>query len=111
MLLFFSAARVVDTSDRLQGSICLRIFERVIEAPLVAPYPLAPLEPRIDLASFVIGEINCRNPPYAALQKVKVALRRQIQGIHVSFALCFGGPGPFSVDGWLNRLMLNHRVL
>ena len=22
-------------------------------------------------------------------------------------ALCFGGPGPFSVDGWLNRLMGN----
>ncbi len=21
-------------------------------------------------------------------------------------ALCFGGPGPFSVDGWLNRLIV-----
>ena len=26
-------------------------------------------------------------------------------------ALCFGGPGPFSVDGWLNRLMGKHRVV
>jgi putative oxidoreductase len=25
-------------------------------------------------------------------------------------ALCFGGPGPVSVDGWLNRLMGKHRV-
>jgi putative oxidoreductase len=24
-------------------------------------------------------------------------------------ALCFGGPGPFSVDGWLNRLIGKHR--
>ena len=23
-------------------------------------------------------------------------------------ALCFGGPGPFSVDGWLNRLIGKH---
>jgi putative oxidoreductase len=26
-------------------------------------------------------------------------------------ALCFGGPGPVSVDGWLNRLMGKHRVV
>jgi putative oxidoreductase len=25
-------------------------------------------------------------------------------------ALCFGGPGPFSVDAWLNRIMAKHRV-
>ena len=25
-------------------------------------------------------------------------------------ALCFGGPGPVSVDGWLNRLVGKHRV-
>ena len=24
-------------------------------------------------------------------------------------ALCFGGPGPFSVDGWLNRILGKHR--
>jgi len=26
-------------------------------------------------------------------------------------ALCFGGPGPVSVDGWLNRLVGKHRVV
>ena len=26
-------------------------------------------------------------------------------------ALCFGGPGPLSVDGWLNRFMGKHRVV
>src|SRR4029079_1220129 len=26
-------------------------------------------------------------------------------------ALCFGGPGPVSVDGWLNRLMGKRRVI
>src|SRR6516164_2199999 len=101
-MLLFGAGRAVDvTSDRQQRSICLRIFERLIETRLVAQCPLSALQPCIDLASFVIGKINCRNPPYAALQKVKVALRRQIHaGIHVSFALSsnIDFPEPLDVD-------------
>ena len=43
-MLLFDAGRTVDiTSDRQQRSICLRIFERLIETRLVAPCPLSAL--------------------------------------------------------------------
>ena len=76
-LLFGAGSRVVDIgSDCQQPSPAVGIMERLAETLLVAPCPLAALQPRIDLASFIIGEIDDRNPACAALQKVNVTLRR-----------------------------------
>src|SRR5262249_22157688 len=63
------------------------------------------LEPRIDLAGFVIGKIDNRNPAYATLEEVDIALRRQVHiGIDVGglVRLNIDFPKPLDVDHAFN---------
>src|SRR5689334_5573710 len=95
-----SAAIFVEvTGDRQQTGFCFRIIQRAFEAWLVAPYPLAVLQARKHLASFIIGEVDAWNPARAAFEELDIASRREIDaGINVAGALRPNVDFPKSLD-------------
>src|SRR5581483_2007401 len=63
--------------DRGQLRLGIRVLERPCETLLIAPDPGAMLEPRVDLAGFVIGKVDRRNETRTALDEADIALRRE----------------------------------